>query len=505
VDPESTTVESYVLISRPNKCLRPGAYGDSTVVVAASPLAGQVQRAGPSFDALSADATSMISEIVGVSASASVQQKRLEDIIGRGCPQLAMSEALLMRRMNPNEALHLFLDAGGAIENIEAIDVLERKHDPDRLSTLNHVNILVEILTYVTQRLKRLRGFCLMCGQRIVLDLPTGAVSVGTSYITSGKKMLCCTKATCQFQHVEMKHMLGVPIEIVPASISGDIINNEDLVDLFICLAYSATGSQVSNREKIFDPAPPFIVGTSRFDKIHSLVNSIPKVSSMRQHAEDGESQLRRFLNGINDGLYPFLHWLLHVKRGVMVKIPPKRRIPEFKTEHQFVMLAGTDPERRVQFNEWRAQYSSYFAFHGSAAENWHSILRNGLRNLSGTDLQRNGAAYGSGVYMAKDAATSFSYSRVGSNWGHSKFGSSSLLCLAIAEVCKGPGVPLVPNPYYVVREDKFIMTRFFLFYPGNSSENVLADQLGLARYFDDDPKATKEKLPAHLYNKDPM
>lgn len=467
----------------------------------------------------------MITEIRSVSSAAAAQQKKVEGVIASGYAQLAMSEALLIKKMNAIEALNLYLDAGGAIDStrssnlaidlkahlslaadVEAIDVLEKKHDPDRLSTLGHVNILLEILTYVTQRLKRLRGFCLMCGQRIVLDLPPGVASAANvSYVASGGKMLCCTKATCQFQHVEMKHMFGVPIEIVPASISSDIINNEDLVDLFICLAYSASSSHVNNREKIFDPSPPFIAGGNRFDKIHSLIGNIPKVSSMRQHAEDGEAQLRRFLNGIDNEIYPFLHWLLHVKRGVMVKIPPKRRIPEFKTDHQFVSLAGTDPERRVQFNKWRAEFGTYFAFHGSAAENWHSILRNGLRNLSGTDLQRNGAAYGSGVYMAKDSSTSFSYSRVGSNWPHSKFGTSSLLCLAIAEVAKGPGVPTVPNPYYVVSQDQYIMSRFFLFYPGNSHENVMADHLGLARYFDDDPKAAKEKLPAHLYTNNPM
>jgi poly [ADP-ribose] polymerase 6/8 len=139
-----------------------------------------------------------------------------------------------------------------------------------------------------------------------------------------------------------------------------------------------------------------------------------------------------------------------------------------------------------VDFEESKKKYGTYFAFHGSSMENWHAILRQGLRNLSGTDLQRNGAAYGSGVYMAKDSSTSFGYSRVGRSWSNSKFGTSTLLCLAIAEVAKAPGVPTTANPYYVVADDRQIMTRFFLFYPGAGNARIDAVSLNLHSYFDE-------------------
>jgi len=84
-----------------------------------------------------------------------------------------------------------------------------------------------------------------------------------------------------------------------------------------------------------------------------------------------------------------------------------------------------------------RKKHGSTFAFHGSATENvshllsitltanhsipkktlktwsqWHSILRTGLRNASGTKFQVNGAAYGSGIYLSPAAATSLGYCR---------------------------------------------------------------------------------------------
>ncbi|KAK9820472.1 hypothetical protein WJX72_010696 [[Myrmecia] bisecta] len=40
-------------------------------------------------------------------------------------------------------------------------------------------------------------------------------------------------------------------------------------------------------------------------------------------------------------------------------------------------------------------------AYHGTSMENVHSILHNGLLNLSGTKLQRTGALFGDGIYLS--------------------------------------------------------------------------------------------------------
>jgi hypothetical protein len=52
-------------------------------------------------------------------------------------------------------------------------------------------------------------------------------------------------------------------------------------------------------------------------------------------------------------------------------------------------------------------------AFHGSNIFNWYSIMRNGLKNYSGTALMSAGQAYGPGIYLAKDMNTSLGYCRV--------------------------------------------------------------------------------------------
>jgi len=40
-------------------------------------------------------------------------------------------------------------------------------------------------------------------------------------------------------------------------------------------------------------------------------------------------------------------------------------------------------------------------------------LVRNGLRNASGTKLQMNGAAFGKGIYLSPYSATSAGYSRM--------------------------------------------------------------------------------------------
>jgi hypothetical protein len=53
------------------------------------------------------------------------------------------------------------------------------------------------------------------------------------------------------------------------------------------------------------------------------------------------------------------------------------------------------DPKKSIKFNKDREKYGffillklgSYFCFHGSGIENWHSILRTGLINASNTKV----------------------------------------------------------------------------------------------------------------------
>jgi hypothetical protein len=58
-------------------------------------------------------------------------------------------------------------------------------------------------------------------------------------------------------------------------------------------------------------------------------------------------------------------------------------------------IVINTDSEDERAFQEAKRTHGSVFQWHGSALENYYSILRNGLMNLSNTHLMTAGAAYG--------------------------------------------------------------------------------------------------------------
>lgn len=51
-------------------------------------------------------------------------------------------------------------------------------------------------------------------------------------------------------------------------------------------------------------------------------------------------------------------------------------------TPYQYMLLTST-PEKEARYAALKKTYGSFMAFHGSPMENWHSILHNGLRNMS--------------------------------------------------------------------------------------------------------------------------
>ena len=114
--------------------------------------------------------------------------------------------------------------------------------------------------------------------------------------------------------------------------------------------------------------------------------------------------------------------------------------------------------------------------------EHWRSILRNGIKNMSGTPLQINGAAYGKGVYISPTAQMSLGYSKVtgsgasrvmrqtSANGNSFLSGGKNVHVMALCELIKGDQFIKKNNNIWVVADDKTMVTRFlFVFVPGAS------------------------------------
>eukprot|EP01120_Amphizonella_sp_Union-15-10_P012160 TRINITY_DN5362_c0_g1_i1.p1 TRINITY_DN5362_c0_g1~~TRINITY_DN5362_c0_g1_i1.p1 ORF type:complete len:176 (-),score=21.54 TRINITY_DN5362_c0_g1_i1:160-687(-) len=147
------------------------------------------------------------------------------------------------------------------------------------------------------------------------------------------------------------------------------------------------------------------------------------------------------------------------------------------KTPHQYLLLSAP-PEKENKFRKLKVKHGSTFAFHGSSIENWHSILRRGLLNASGTNLQVNGKAHGDGIYLSPRAETSFGYCKFRSDPqpvtqksndtsnGNRFLSSSNVLCIALCEVVKKD---LRKNgDIWVQPVEDSVVTRFFFVYSGS-------------------------------------
>ena len=192
-----------------------------------------------------------------------------------------------------------------------------------------------------------------------------------------------------------------------------------EVVDLLIAMAKSACKSP--RKSLIFDPFPivvdPENPGELAFNpkkpdyqKAAAAMDSFPEMNRVTSLVG---SALKRLMDGVDKLGYPLLNWIISSNRSHIVKLPVDKQLEFMHTPHQFLLLCSP-PTKETAFRGLKRDHGSTFAFHGSKFENWHSILRNGLYNASGTRHQMNGAAYGSGIYLSPVASVSFGYSGMG-------------------------------------------------------------------------------------------
>lgn len=142
-------------------------------------------------------------------------------------------------------------------------------------------------------------------------------------------------------------------------------------------------------------------------------------------------------------------------------------RIQALQTPLQYLLLSAP-PEQEEAFQKLKLQHGSDFCFHGSPPANWHCILRQGLKNASGTSLMTSGQAHGPGIYLARDSSTSAGYSgrecRRGGNpppgpamerevTGERLHDPDSFSMLAICEVAQVPSLKKCGN-VWVCRQE---------------------------------------------------
>jgi ubiquitin-protein ligase len=94
----------------------------------------------------------------------------------------------------------------------------------------------------------------------------------------------------------------------------------------------------------------------------------------------------------------------------------------------------------------------NHYLFHGSSIYSWYPIIKNGLKVMSGTALQANGAVYGNGIYFSDSFQFSLGYSQ--------NRGSSDTCVVGVFEILEDPvKYKKAPN-IFVIADDTILLLR---------------------------------------------
>ncbi|XP_013379404.1 poly [ADP-ribose] polymerase 6 [Lingula anatina] len=312
---------------------------------------------------------------------------------------------------------------------------------------------LVQMMRYAQQRVPTMNEFCVVC------DEPHEFQNGGML------KPAVCSRELCVFAYQTLGVMHYAAEEIASAA---------EVVDLMINMAKSACLSP--RRDVIFDPYPTvvnpqiptelaFNPKKKDFSSVISCFQCIPDMATMTQMSA---VELKQSLDKANPVAYPLLQWVISSNRCHIVKLHTSKQLHFMNTPHQFLLLSSP-PAKEAKFRAAKSKYGSTFAFHGSCIENWHSIIRKGLVNASGTKLQVVSTKKEQ-TPVGKTTSTKETSSQ--SSVSGQKFLSHSnrLSCIALCEVVTSEHLKK-HGPIWVCPNPDHVCTRFFFVYEDHNGQ----------------------------------
>lgn len=359
-----------------------------------------------------------------------------------------------------NEYLIFKIDNKKIIFNLNSM-IGEDNHDSEhfeRILKLRNVNVTnaEEFSNFINFFGENMTKLCTVCGKK--LEYPSGI-------ITHCLAEECAIKSDSNV----------IDDNLVITYAKRDIITLKFLMKV----AYTVLHSTKANL--IFFPFPQDYY---RSDKIVSREFSFDRTDPMKdidalkkdidELVKDKEFKFynillkaendRQIVSYLGRKLYNFTRFVLKTNKTDLVSSPFQYQV-NFK--HGTTIVNKIESDNKVNLlsikyskeieNKFNVPNPEYL-FHGSPLENWFSILRNGIRNCSGSKLMANGSAFGSGVYGADDISTPLHYAGGG--------------CVGVLQIIGGKSQWKKSN--YVVQDDTVLLLRYILLInPGGNIKNL--------------------------------
>ena len=252
-------------------------------------------------------------------------------------------------------------------------------------------------------------------------------------------------------------------------------------------------------------------------DAIRIMLDTLPSVLEMKSYLEalgDKQMTLQTWTDRISPAALGILRFTIASNRSCLVQtdnldgstIAGEDRVVGMDTYLQFRFAQGA-PDKEQRFidsvrettQRLKLRFPTMFVWHGSPLQNWHGIIREGLK----FEQTLHGRAFGNGVYFSKQASTSVGYtggltSGYGSSnncWPSSLLKITSALCLA--EVVNAPSEFVSNNPHFVVNKLDWIQTRYLFIATGSADHKptTYGNELPLTQILEQDPSKTSSGI----------
>jgi hypothetical protein len=150
--------------------------------------------------------------------------------------------------------------------------------------------------------------------------------------------------------------------------------------------------------------------------------------------------------NAISDNYYSMCSYNDLVNNDFKKKnISPDDNIEYFNINY------STETENDIK-KKLDSSIKYYYLYHGSPFHCWYSIIKNGLKVMSGTEFMSTGAAYGNGIYLSNASSLSYGYARPTSNFNYSMIG--------LFQIIENPEKYFKASNIFVVPNEKILVLR---------------------------------------------
>ena len=300
-------------------------------------------------------------------------------------------------------------------------------------------DILLQINEYLNiTNINNLTDYCTVCGKMLELS--------GLNNIS------CCNNNAC---YIQSKHL--VLDNAITDLYKKDSYLCEFLINILI------DGTTHPKKEKIFKPLP-VIKNISTLTQLIELINIQKKnlnITNITMSNNDIE-----LMDKINDTSYALIKNAISNNFFSLntTKINYDNTIIQCKLseinnpfESKNIKIINFNYSYEIE-NKFKKQH---FLFHGTPSYSWYPIIKNGLKVMSGTEFQANGASYGNGIYFSDSFDLSLGYSSI-----------SQKKIIGVFEILEDVKKYVKTTNIYVIADDQIILLRYLIVIENNDTSN---------------------------------